>query len=245
MRRWMLWVGVLTLAACGVNPQAENNRANRLLQQGNLDTSVRAYQAAQVAAPDEAVPYYNNGMVFLEREQYERAERALQQALLTADETLTEEAYFGLGEVYFRQGQYALAAEAYQQVLLRRVDEDARLNLELALSLIPTATQPPAPTPTSAEGENPEPTPTLTPTPSPQSESDPQATPTPSPQSQNDEPPQTPSEPPPPQSQNDENENDMPLMEAESLLNEMQRQQNILIPQETADAFGAPPEKDW
>ncbi len=244
LRYWMLCVAVLLIAGCGINPQARNNQGNRFLEQGAFDLSVRSYQFAQVAEPDAPAPYFNNGVAFLAEQDYARAEAALQQALLTADATLTEDIYFALGEVYFRQGQYAQAVDMYRQVLLRRDDEDARHNLELALSLIPTPTEPPLPTPTQGEGQDQEPsTPTMTPTPTPQSpEDDPdsQSTPTPSPQSPNDTPPDEPEPPAEP----DENES-AAQMEAESLLNEIQRQQSILVPQGTTDPSGAPPEKDW
>ncbi len=244
LNRWLLGVVVVLVAGCGINPQARNNQGNRFLEQGAIESSVRSYQFAQVAGPDAPVPYFNSGVAFLAEQDYARSEAALQQALLTADATLTEDIYFALGEVYFRQGQYAQAVDMYRQVLLRRDDEDARYNLELALSLIPTPTEPPLPTPTQGEGQDQESsTPTNTPTPTPQSpEDDPnnQTTPTPSPQSPEDSSPDEPESP----AESDEDQN-AARMEAESLLNEIQRQQNILVPQGTADPSGAPPEKDW
>ncbi|MFZ4813086.1 MAG: tetratricopeptide repeat protein [Phototrophicaceae bacterium] len=156
---------LLMLVGCGVNPAAENNRANQLLRSDRFDVALTRYQAAQVADPNLAVPYFNTGVAFLQAEQYPQAALALQQALQWSTEpNLSADIHYALGEAYFRQGNYRQAVAEYREVLrLRPDDDDARYNFELAVSLIPTAT--PLPSPTQHEGnQDSTATPTSTPT---------------------------------------------------------------------------------
>ncbi len=249
MRRvipFVVMVGLLV--GCGTDPTAQNNIGNVQLQRGQLDAAVRAYQASQVVRPDDTAPYLNAGVAFLEQGEYARAQAALEQALVTAEGDRVVAAYFALGEAHFEQRQYRLAAAAYQQVLLRRPeDEDARYNMELALSLIPTATAPPAPSPTNPDAQNPEQTETATPTQQDSQEEQVTSTPSPQPDVQDNPPTETPPNPPPDDEEGDDGvPSPMPQSEAEQILNDKQRQQSILIPQnETPIPAGAPPEKDW
>ncbi|MEM6283814.1 MAG: tetratricopeptide repeat protein [Chloroflexota bacterium] len=249
----ILVVGIV-LAGCGITPPVQNNMGNADLRRGRIDDAIRSYQAAQVANPDIPVPYLNVGIAYLEAAEYTRAEDALQQALLTLESSGAVSAYFALGEVYFRQGRFAQAAAAYQQVLLRDfTDDDARYNMELALSLIPTETPPGEATATESDTENEQPdTPTASPSPT-QSDSqqgdDPTPTSTPDPGNEPQPSGTPPTEPPAPEENNEQEEGDpspMPQSEAEELLDDKQRQQSVLIPQEEATLpAGVPLEKDW
>lgn len=140
---WILGLA-LVLSGCDVNPVERNNAGNALYLAGEHEAAVLAYQAAQVAAPDEPAPYYNVGGALSEDGELEQAVLALQQALKSADEDLSAKAYHNLGNVYYQMARYDDAVLAYREALLLRPDdEDTRHNYELALGRVPTATPPP------------------------------------------------------------------------------------------------------
>lgn len=151
-----------------------NNSGVQLYQQGNFDAAIRAYEAAEVNAPDQPEPYFNAASALAEVGRLRAAEAALKQALLRAnnDETVIERAYFNLGNVYYEMALYEDAVLAYREVLVRDpANEDARHNYELALSK-----REPTPTPTPQEqNTNPE-----------QNQVDPEAQPTSNPADQED-----------------------------------------------------------
>lgn len=163
---------LVILAGCAVNPAERNNAGNALYGQGDYTGAADAYQLAQVAAPDDPVPYYNAASALAMDGDLQLAVLALEQALKTADTPLQARAYYNLGNVYMALGQFADAVGAYQQTLLRQPDDaDARYNLELALRQI---TPPPnerggdaTPTPESGDSSQPSPDTTETPTAAP------------------------------------------------------------------------------
>ena len=137
---------VICLSACGVNPAERNNAGNTLSEQGQYESAIAAYQAAQVASSDSPEAYYNAASAYSQAGEYDKAIAALQQALKTTDGDLKTRAYFNLGNVYFQLQQFDGAVEAYQQVLLiNPSDDDARHNLELAIKRLVV----PSPTPIS------------------------------------------------------------------------------------------------
>ncbi len=162
--RWVFILSFVFLcAACGINVAERNTAGNRAYHRGNYDDAIRAYQIAQVEAPDRPEAYYNVASALVAIDDLQGAEAALIQALETADESMRVEAYFNLGNVYYYMGQYGQAVEAYQKALLiDPEDADARYNLEITLLRWVK------PTPTSIEQQT-----------EPEvSESDPEATPT-------------------------------------------------------------------
>jgi tetratricopeptide (TPR) repeat protein len=169
---WLALGLFMMLAGCAVNPAERNNAGNALYGQGDYVAAVDAYQLAQVAAPDDPVPYYNAASALALEGDLQQAVLALQQALKTVDTSLQAWAYYNLGNVYMALGQFVDAVSAYQQALLRDPDDaDARYNLELALRQI---TPPPdagggESTLTPESGDSSQPTPetaeTLSPTP--------------------------------------------------------------------------------
>lgn len=160
LRRFWRFMLLGLVTGCGVQP-AEHNRAGiGLYQQGDFPAAVRAYQSAQVSAPDQAEFYLNAGMAFAQLGDTSRAISAFNQALKTADEIVAAQVYYDLGNVYYQMRRFPDAIEAYEQALLRQPDNaDARYNLELTLQQIvpPTPTPPPQATPESS-GETPAPT---------------------------------------------------------------------------------------
>jgi Ca-activated chloride channel homolog len=154
------------LVGCGVNAAERNNAGNSMYDQGDYDAALQAYQSAQVAAPDQSVPYYNAASALVQIGELEAAQTTLEHALTIADDELTAQAYYNLGNVYFEMGLFSQAVEAYQETLLRRPDDqDARYNYELALNrvlpLTPTALEQQV---EPAQGET---DPNTTPTPNP------------------------------------------------------------------------------
>lgn len=222
----------VSLSACAANPAERNNAGGTLYNQGDYAAAVNAYQAAQVLSPDVPEPYFNAAGALAQQGSLEDAVAALEQALKTSNEMLTEKAYYNLGNVYFEMASYEDAVHAYQQALLIMPDdEDARYNLELALSRI----QPPSPTPSDQGGlEN-------TPTPQPDNQNGGDATPspepaTPTPQSDASQPGD---QIPPPA------ENTMTVEQSLQLLDSIQQDQNRLPDKQPTPPGNSPPQKDW
>jgi tetratricopeptide (TPR) repeat protein len=177
LRRIFIFVMLILLTACGVNPAERNNAANWYSAQGSYDTAIAAYQAAQVANPDNPLLYFNAAEALARAGDVEAAAAALNQAIQRGDNELKAMALYNLGNLYFEQQQYQAAVDAYQQSLLLRPNwSDTRYNLELARLYLerptPTAleqqTQPDqqqadasmTPTPNPAALDQPSPTPT-------------------------------------------------------------------------------------
>jgi tetratricopeptide (TPR) repeat protein len=152
-------VSIMTLVSCDTNPDERIAAGGNLYRQGEYRAALEAYQAAQAAAPDDPLAYYNAAYVLAATGQLERAEAALKQALRHADDRLAAKAYYNLGNIYFEQRDFARAIQAYQSaLLLNPADDDARHNLELAQRRIVLPT--PTPADTGPEPENtPDPTP--------------------------------------------------------------------------------------
>ncbi|MDX1994828.1 MAG: VWA domain-containing protein [bacterium] len=240
---------LLTLVSCGVDVAERNNTGNAALQGERYEAALDAYQAAQVAAPDQPEAYYNAARAYLGTGSVEQAEAALEQAIRAGHESLTAQAYYNLGNVYFGQADYGRAYEAYRRALLINPDDaDARYNLELSLLYLNRVT------PTAIEQQTePEPDdtdPTVTPTNQPGGFDGPTPTPPPA-----EGTPDLTADPidgstgedgiaaltPIPQTQGR-----MTVEQAERLLDAVQQDQQTLreFLQQAADT-GEPSEKDW
>src|SRR5690349_12095953 len=124
----------LLLTSCGVNPAERNNAANALSAQGSFSEAVIAYQAAQVAEPDEGLYYFNAAQAYMGSDDAGQAVAMLRQAIVRGTPEIRAMAYYNLGLLYMQGGQYHEAADAFQQTLLiNPADADARYNLELAV----------------------------------------------------------------------------------------------------------------
>lgn len=146
MRTLSICGAVLVLVSCTASPARQNNLANQLVQRGDYVQALDAYQAAQVAEPDNAVLYFNAAVAYTNADELDPALAALDQAIERGDETLQAAAYYNLGNIYLRGREYEAAVAAYKESLRRVPDNpDARFNLELASAGIEQ------PTPTAVE----------------------------------------------------------------------------------------------
>jgi tetratricopeptide (TPR) repeat protein len=231
--RWNygLWLLLcLFMTACAVNSAERNNAGKSAYDAGEYDESLKAYQVAQVTAPDSPIPYYNAALTLAQMGRLNDAVVTLEQSLKTADSELTAKAYYNLGNIYFQMGLYDQAVQAYQQTLLLRPnDENARYNLELALSrLIPPSAQPFEATPPQDAG--------ATPTNNPEAPDSQLSTPSPQPASPTPE----------PDTSQPNVESTMSAEEAQRLLDSVQQDQSTLQDQLQAQPL-APVEsaEDW
>lgn len=166
------------LVSCNADPARQNNEANELARAGDYAAAIEAYQAAQVAEPDNAVFYFNAAGAYIGASDLASAQAALDQAILRGDANLQSAAYYNLGNMRLQAADLQLAINAYQEALrLNPNNADARYNLELALSQVEQ------PTPTSVEMqtelEQDQVDPEDQPTPNPSGEELPTPTPTP------------------------------------------------------------------
>ena len=170
---------LMVLAALPTQTAERNNTGNTLYGQGEYDEAMRAYESAQVNAPDAPQAYYNAASALATVGRLRDAAGALEQALKTADDDLIADAYFNLGSVYYQMARYNEAVESLKQVLLLNPDDEAaRYNYELALlRRVPTPT--PTPQEQNINPEEDESDPSPTPSPNPAGQDGPTATPTP------------------------------------------------------------------
>jgi len=244
-----LFLVMMVCVGCGTDTTRRIDDGNRLHNRGAYQSAVRAYQSAQVGAPDQPEAYYNAASSLLALDEYLQAIEVLEQALLTADDALKVQAYYNLGNVYFEMGLFLDAVTAYQEaLLLNPEDDDARYNLELALQRYV------APTPTAIEQQtNPElgqSDPNVTPTNQPGGLDGP--TPTPPPQEAPPDPSETPvqgdvasdgieSSTPIPDA-----DGELTIEQAEQLLESIEQNQEALSQFLEEEAVsGEPFEKDW
>ncbi|MEL6307424.1 MAG: tetratricopeptide repeat protein, partial [Chloroflexota bacterium] len=123
---------VFLLVGCGIDPAERNNTGNRLLASSDYDEAVLAYQAAQVAEPDNETIYFNSAQALANADRLNEAEAALQLVINGDDPELIADAWYNLGNMYYEVENFDSAKAAYQEAL--RTDpthDDARYNLEV------------------------------------------------------------------------------------------------------------------
>jgi Ca-activated chloride channel family protein len=129
------WILAFAVPASHADQYARhNNEGNRLAQEGRLDEALNRYQTARVERPGAPEVDYNIGNVLHQKEVYDTALMAYQDALGRLRGSLVPNTYYNMGNTLFRQGEYESAVEAYKRALIENpVDQDAKFNLELAL----------------------------------------------------------------------------------------------------------------
>ncbi len=139
--KWISLGFILIVAGCGVNPNERNNTGNTLTANQAYEEAIVAYQAAQIADPDNVIYYFNAANALVGADRILDAEAALQLVIEDGDDLLIADAWYNLGNIYFEAGSIDEAIDAYRQaLLLDSTHDDARYNLELANSLEITAT---------------------------------------------------------------------------------------------------------
>ncbi len=130
-------VGMLAVFACSPLAFQASNQGNQAFVRNNFDAASVSYQRALTISSSSAKLHYNQGNAYYRQQQFLEAKQEYQQALLSADEELSQRTLFNLGNAFFNSFEFISAIEAYKQVL--RLDPDnvaAKNNLELALSLL-------------------------------------------------------------------------------------------------------------
>ncbi len=113
---------------------SRNNRANDLVEEGQLDQALQEYREIKIEQPEKPELDYNIANVYHLKNQFDSAATEYQDALASLEGPVTPNAFYNLGNTLFRMQQYDLAVESYKQALMDDPDdEDAKYNLELAL----------------------------------------------------------------------------------------------------------------
>lgn len=146
--RQRLCAGLLAfLPSFGADETAKEavHEGNRLYRAGDLDAAMEKYATAGEAAPEAAEIPFNQGGVWFQKREYERAVEHYMAALATEDDRLKSRAKYNIGVIRLRQAlgveQSATEALSLTQAAIRHFREsleldreltDARYNLELA-----------------------------------------------------------------------------------------------------------------
>ena len=116
--------------AAKVDPiaQAEFRKALAAMDQGREEEAIRMFEALAEKYPQMSGSQTNLGLLYLKRNDLDRAEAALQKAVSINDRNAV--ALTHLGIVYRKRGRFQDAAEAYEKALSSQPDYDiAHLNL--------------------------------------------------------------------------------------------------------------------
>lgn len=136
MNRW-LPVGLaclLALTACGQSVEKLNNAGNKAFANKDYAGALANYQQAQNKAPAAAQPHYNAANAYYRQQQFDQAQKEIEQTLAKNSGDLTQAGFYNLGNTLYQQKQFDAAIAAYQEALrLNPNDVAAKHNLELAL----------------------------------------------------------------------------------------------------------------
>ena len=146
---WIFLAAGLNLAAAGpvlaLSPQKSTRLGNILYKDGHYEDAVTQYQEALNLDPESPLMNYNLGTAQYQIMNYDQARLHLQKALLTADDSLQQKAYYNLANASFRLGLEQEAADIGQAIAsleeaksfyesalkMNDKDEDAHYNYEI------------------------------------------------------------------------------------------------------------------
>jgi Ca-activated chloride channel family protein len=140
---WLVGAGVglvLLLGAAGTflykfnTSDATVKQGNERFESQDYPGALEKYNAAQLAAPVFAEPFYNAANTLYKQEKPEEARGLLEQALMRSNEKIAEFIRFNLGNIAYNGQRFDQAIAAYEDALrIAPDDADAKYNLELAL----------------------------------------------------------------------------------------------------------------
>ncbi len=124
--------GALAFILSATTTTASSDKALDLYNKGNYPEALKEYERLQKNNPkDERLPF-NAGTAAYQAREYERAVSELEQATLSQNLSLQENAYYNLGNAYYRLGEKAPEAKEKMGAW-----EQAMKNYESALKLNP------------------------------------------------------------------------------------------------------------
>jgi Ca-activated chloride channel family protein len=126
---------MLVMVGCGAAERL-NNEGNEAFANQDYEGALLAYHKAGTESPELAEPHYNAANSHYRLEDYEQAQKELEQALVNEEslQDLDQSSFYNLGNTFFQAGQFEMAIEAYKEALrLNPGDLEAKQNLELAL----------------------------------------------------------------------------------------------------------------
>jgi tetratricopeptide (TPR) repeat protein len=96
---------------------------------GHLERAVEVARDTPFTKPDRATVYLNLGLLYSQRKEFDKAERAIQRSIEIWPRPT---GWYYLGQVYFGQGRYEEAREMYEKTLERVPKRYAPIHLSLA-----------------------------------------------------------------------------------------------------------------
>jgi tetratricopeptide (TPR) repeat protein len=132
----------LSSPAWGVGPFEANppevERGLKAFDEGKYEESLKAFEAAERAAPNHPALEYNRGNALYRLGRFDEARAAYRRAAETAGTSLKERDLYNMGNALAELGDTPGAITAYRRALvLEPRDEAARHNLEVLLRKLP------------------------------------------------------------------------------------------------------------
>jgi tetratricopeptide (TPR) repeat protein len=116
----------------------EVDRGLKAYDEGKYEEALKAFEAAQRAAPNHPALQYNRGNALYRLGRFDEAREAYRRAAETAGTSLKERDLYNMGNALAELGDNPAAINAYRRALvLEPRDEAARHNLEVLLRKLP------------------------------------------------------------------------------------------------------------
>jgi len=130
-------VGALWMAACATDSYTINEEGRRALGDGDVETAVERFYAAEAAAPGDTAIILNLSGALVRAGRFDEATRAARRALLVGGRDDRVRAFDLIGHARFGAGDLAGSLDAFRQSLLVDPANDrARHDYEVVLRLL-------------------------------------------------------------------------------------------------------------